>query len=123
MYKPVSRICVILPSNCVKRLPGLNQAGVRKPSNQHITSSPLLAVSPPSRPLHTTTPIRMDSIIAPEMVLGTTHASKPELAVELTAPNGRKYTQPIGLFINNEWVKSSNGQKLTSINPTYEHLN
>jgi len=43
-----------------------------------------------------------------------------DLSVELTAPNGRKYVQPIGLFINNEWVKSSNGQKLASINPTDE---
>ncbi|KAG0648462.1 Aldehyde dehydrogenase [Hyphodiscus hymeniophilus] len=43
-----------------------------------------------------------------------------DLSIELTAPNGRKYTQPTGLFINNEWVKSSNGQKLTSINPTDE---
>ncbi|RDL32083.1 putative aldehyde dehydrogenase [Venustampulla echinocandica] len=43
-----------------------------------------------------------------------------DLAVELTAPNGRKYIQPTGLFINNQWVKSSNGQKLTSINPTDE---
>ena len=42
-----------------------------------------------------------------------------DLSIELTAPNGRKYVQPIGLFINNEWVKSSNGQKLTSINPTH----
>ncbi|KAG9233329.1 aldehyde dehydrogenase-like protein [Amylocarpus encephaloides] len=42
------------------------------------------------------------------------------LAVELTAPNGRKYTQPTGLFINNEWVKSSSGAKITSINPTDE---
>jgi aldehyde dehydrogenase (NAD+) len=41
-----------------------------------------------------------------------------DLSIELTAPNGRKYIQPTGLFINNEWVKSSNGQKLTSINPT-----
>jgi aldehyde dehydrogenase (NAD(P)+) len=39
------------------------------------------------------------------------------LTVELTAPNGKKYTQPIGLFINNEWVKSSNEEKITSINP------
>jgi aldehyde dehydrogenase (NAD+) len=62
----------------------------------------------------------MDSIITPEKALGHSTAPKSELAVELTAPNGRKYTQPIGLFINNEWVKSSNGQKLTSINPTYE---
>lgn len=40
------------------------------------------------------------------------------LSVELTAPNGKKYTQPLGLFINNEFVKSSDGKKITSINPT-----
>ena len=44
-------------------------------------------------------------------------ASMSDLSVELTAPNGKKYTQPIGLFINNEWVKSSDGEKITSINP------
>ncbi|RFU29425.1 hypothetical protein B7463_g6911, partial [Scytalidium lignicola] len=43
-----------------------------------------------------------------------------DLSIELTAPNGRKYTQPTGLFINNEFVKSSNGQKLTTVNPTNE---
>lgn len=42
------------------------------------------------------------------------------LTVELTAPNGTKYTQPIGLFINNEWVPGSKGDKITSINPTDE---
>ncbi|GAB7353647.1 hypothetical protein MBLNU459_g4057t1 [Dothideomycetes sp. NU459] len=42
------------------------------------------------------------------------------LSVELTAPNGRTYTQPTGLFINNEWVKSSKGDKVTSINPSDE---
>jgi aldehyde dehydrogenase (NAD(P)+) len=42
-----------------------------------------------------------------------------DLHVELTAPNGRKYTQPTGLFINNEWVKSSDGKQIISINPTY----
>ena len=41
-----------------------------------------------------------------------------DLSVELTAPNGRKYTQPIGLFINNEFVKSKSGEKITTINPT-----
>ena len=40
-----------------------------------------------------------------------------DLEVELTAPNGRKYKQPTGLFINNEWVKSSTGEKITTINP------
>lgn len=42
------------------------------------------------------------------------------LTVELTAPNGKKYTQPTGLFINNEWVASSKGDKITSINPATE---
>lgn len=41
------------------------------------------------------------------------------MEVELTAPNGKKWTQPLGLFINNEFVKSTNEQKLASINPTY----
>jgi len=43
-----------------------------------------------------------------------------DLSIELTAPNGKKYTQPTGLFINNEWVASSKGNKITSINPTDE---
>ncbi|EXJ81451.1 aldehyde dehydrogenase (NAD+) [Capronia epimyces CBS 606.96] len=43
-----------------------------------------------------------------------------DLKVNLTAPNGRKITLPTGLFINNEFVKSSSGDKITSINPTDE---
>lgn len=42
------------------------------------------------------------------------------LSVQLVAPNGRKWTQPIGLFINNEWVPSSTGDKIASINPAYD---
>lgn len=41
------------------------------------------------------------------------------MEVELTAPNGKKWSQPLGLFINNEFVKSSSEQKLASINPAY----
>lgn len=41
------------------------------------------------------------------------------LSVELTAPNGRKYAQPTGLFIDNEWVGGSDGEMITSINPSY----
>ena len=48
----------------------------------------------------------------------TSSSNMSGLAAELTAPNGRKYTQPTGLFINNEWVKSKSGEKITSINPT-----
>ncbi|KAJ5191109.1 uncharacterized protein N7498_010094 [Penicillium cinerascens] len=40
------------------------------------------------------------------------------LSVQLTAPNGRVWTQPTGLFINNQWVKSSTGDKIASINPS-----
>lgn len=39
------------------------------------------------------------------------------MEVELTAPNGKKWAQPLGLFINNEFIKSGNDQKITSINP------
>lgn len=42
-----------------------------------------------------------------------------DLFVELTAPNGRKYQQPRGLFINNEFVKSKSGETISSINPRY----
>lgn len=42
------------------------------------------------------------------------------MEVELTAPNGKTWSQPLGLFINNEFVKSSNEQKLASINPATE---
>ncbi|KAJ5895154.1 hypothetical protein N7495_006845 [Penicillium taxi] len=42
------------------------------------------------------------------------------LSTQLTAPNGRKYTQPLGLFINNEFVESKSGETLTSINPSNE---
>ncbi|KAL4956120.1 aldehyde dehydrogenase domain-containing protein [Aspergillus filifer] len=38
------------------------------------------------------------------------------LTVELTAPNGVSYSQPTGLFINNEFVEGS-GQTITSIDP------
>ncbi|KAK1633776.1 aldehyde dehydrogenase [Colletotrichum phormii] len=43
-----------------------------------------------------------------------------ELSVELTAPNGQKWTQPTGLFINNEFVPSSSGQTIPAIDPATE---
>ncbi|KAI5456466.1 aldehyde dehydrogenase domain-containing protein [Mariannaea sp. PMI_226] len=43
-------------------------------------------------------------------------------AVELTIPNGLKYTQPTGLFINNEFVESSSGQTITSVDPATEEV-
>lgn len=40
-----------------------------------------------------------------------------ELFQEIKTPNGHTYKQPVGLFINNEVVASSNGQTLDSIDP------
>lgn len=45
-------------------------------------------------------------------------AMASDLTVQLTAPNGRSYSQPTGLFINNKWRPSSDGGKISSINPT-----
>ncbi|KAF4472851.1 aldehyde dehydrogenase (NAD+) [Fusarium albosuccineum] len=42
------------------------------------------------------------------------------LSINLQAPNGVKYAQPTGLFIGNEFVPSSSGKKLTSIDPVTE---
>jgi aldehyde dehydrogenase (NAD(P)+) len=39
------------------------------------------------------------------------------MEAQLSAPNGKKWTQPLGLFINNEFVASSSGRKIASINP------
>ena len=38
-----------------------------------------------------------------------------DLFVDLTAPNGKTYKQPLGLFINNEFVKAKSGATITSI--------
>ncbi|KAI1875063.1 uncharacterized protein JN550_002492 [Neoarthrinium moseri] len=41
-------------------------------------------------------------------------------AVQLTAPNGVTFPQPTGLFIGGQWVKSSLGKTITSIDPSTE---
>ncbi|KAI8669773.1 Aldedh domain-containing protein [Fusarium keratoplasticum] len=43
-------------------------------------------------------------------------------SVELTAPNGVKWSQPTGLFIGNEFVASSSGKTITSIDPATEEV-
>ncbi|KJK85208.1 hypothetical protein H633G_10958, partial [Metarhizium anisopliae BRIP 53284] len=40
------------------------------------------------------------------------------LQVQLKAPNGVEFTLPTGLFINNEFVKSTSSQRITSISPS-----
>ncbi|KAF4962379.1 hypothetical protein FSARC_9545 [Fusarium sarcochroum] len=44
------------------------------------------------------------------------------LSVDLRAPNGVEFTQPTGLFINNEFVKSSSNQTITSVDPASEQV-
>ena len=41
------------------------------------------------------------------------------LSMEIVTPNGHRYTQPTGLFINNEFVPASSGQTITSLDPAY----
>jgi aldehyde dehydrogenase (NAD(P)+) len=37
--------------------------------------------------------------------------------VELTLPNGTKYQQPVGLFINNEFITAKSGKTFETIDP------
>lgn len=46
-----------------------------------------------------------------------------ELEYDVTLPDGLKYKQPAGLFINNEFVKSIDGKTLDSINPSTGEVN
>ncbi|KAH6603740.1 hypothetical protein Trco_007186 [Trichoderma cornu-damae] len=43
-------------------------------------------------------------------------------SVNLTAPNGVKWSQPTGLFINNDFVAASSGEKIASIDPATEEV-
>ncbi|CCE81997.1 Piso0_002686 [Millerozyma farinosa CBS 7064] len=45
------------------------------------------------------------------------------LSFEVTLPDGKKYEQPTGLFINNEFVKSKSGKTIESINPATSEVN
>ncbi|PKY04590.1 aldehyde dehydrogenase [Aspergillus campestris IBT 28561] len=42
--------------------------------------------------------------------------------VQLTAPNGVSYTQPTGLFINNEFVPACSGETIATVNPYDESV-
>ncbi|KAG9231799.1 aldehyde dehydrogenase domain-containing protein [Amylocarpus encephaloides] len=43
-------------------------------------------------------------------------------SIQLETPSTGKYTQPTGLFINNEWVKGVDGKSLETINPSTEQV-
>lgn len=45
------------------------------------------------------------------------------LSYEVSLPDGTKFSQPAGLFINNEYVKSKSGKTLDSINPGTGEVN
>lgn len=46
----------------------------------------------------------------------------PQLKTTIKTPTGREYEQPLGLFINNEWVNAKKGQTFEVINPTNEEV-
>lgn len=48
--------------------------------------------------------------------------SKLPLELPISLPNGIKYTQPTGLFINNEFVSSKQGNTLEVISPSTEEV-
>lgn len=73
-------------------------------SNSRQTTTRVFLSIPRSRSFHITSRLRLNN---------------STMEVQLTAPNGKTWTQPLGLFINNEFVPSSNGQKITTINPTF----
>lgn len=73
-------------------------------------------------PLRPLTRSRCRPSIAPPLgrTITTTqkrYSTMSDLYVDLEAPNGVKYKQPTGLFINNEFVPGSSTQKITSIDP------
>ncbi|OQE31447.1 hypothetical protein PENSTE_c001G03363 [Penicillium steckii] len=43
-----------------------------------------------------------------------------DLFVDIVTPNGHSYEQPTGLFINNEFVKGSKGETISSLDPATE---
>ncbi|KHO01263.1 aldehyde dehydrogenase [Metarhizium album ARSEF 1941] len=45
---------------------------------------------------------------------------EPALVQELTTPNGHVYSQPLGLFIDNEFVRASTAAPITAIDPATE---
>lgn len=50
------------------------------------------------------------------------HHSIMATSVQITLPNGVTYEQPTGLFINNEFVPSSDGEMIETINPSTEEV-
>jgi aldehyde dehydrogenase (NAD+) len=38
-------------------------------------------------------------------------------SVKVKLPSGKEYTQPTGLFINNEFIKAKSGREFEAINP------
>ena len=48
------------------------------------------------------------------------YSTNVPLEVPVTLPNGIKYMQPTGLFINGEFVKSHEGKTFDVLNPSTE---
>src|SRR5436190_2275206 len=89
-----------------------------KLSFSHISGvlSPRVALAPHGQAFHI--PFNTNKGSTNRRAFSRTSMTMSNVQVELTAPNGRKYTQPIGLFINNEFVPSSDGEKFATVNPS-----
>ncbi|KAK2064202.1 aldehyde dehydrogenase [Colletotrichum caudatum] len=80
----------------------------------------LVAVAGVTRRPSRSTPPRVLAAPSPNRAFATSPRRGTKTTTELTAPNGRTWTQPLGLFINNDFVKSSNAQTLATTNPFNE---
>lgn len=102
---PVSSTGILLPSREVGMYTGVPARGPRQLHATTIRICPGACIYPaPS----TCPPRSFPRPRHPDMALAT----------KLKAPNGRAFTLPTGLFINNEFVKAASGRRLASVSPT-----
>ncbi|KAF3388433.1 Aldehyde dehydrogenase [Penicillium rolfsii] len=81
--------------------------------------APLTFIPPPPNP--PTPPLYLQANLAlqswTDVAISFPSPVKMSLSVDIVTPNGHRYTQPTGLFINNEFVSASSGQTITSLDP------
>ncbi|TWU77328.1 hypothetical protein ED733_005246 [Metarhizium rileyi] len=77
---------------------------------------PLLGIPLPKLP-KIPRPARHDLLQVPQQAYTTPSSG---IEVSLRAPNGRSWSQPLGLFIGNEFRESAEGKRITSFNPYSE---
>lgn len=70
--------------------------------------------NPPQLPLFLSLLYRLNTFHSRPTITST---MADNLFKELTAPNGCKFTQPLGMFINNEWRPAKSKEMITVISP------